>query len=215
MDRTKVLTSDKIPDFIYYFLSSKYVANWLGVRIPQMDEIREFVIQNALNIDSRFVNIVFAEYQLKEIENNLDDRIKVEDVGDFVSYVLEYFDDLEDFFAEREEVFYLELIFQLPFIWNSSFNKEEKERFLTGEKTKYYSTFRQNYTGSFVIVRTLEDIIDIFDENECFVSFPFEENFDLEIYLIFPNFLKDYWVSVIEKIVKLSGYLISFEISDC
>lgn len=215
MDSTKVLTLDKLPDFIEYFLSSKYVAHWLGVRVPQIDEIREFALENYIDIDLKFMRLLFAEYQLKDIESNFDDRLKVEDVSDFITFVLDYFEDLEDFFADREEFFYLELIFQLPFIKNSPFSKIEKEKFLSAEKAGYYSTFRQNYTGRFLITRNLEDIISIFDENQCFVNFFLDDTVELEFYLVFPKFLKSYWVAVIEKNTTLSGYLIPFEISDC
>ncbi len=215
MDSAKVLTLDKLPDFIEYFLSSKYVAHWLGVRIPQIDEIREFALENFMDIDLKFMRLLFAEYQLKDIENNFDDRLKVEDVSSFITFVLDYFDDLEDFFAEKGWFFYLELIFQLPFVKNSPFSKIEKEKFLSAEKAGYYATFRQNYTGSFVITKNLEDIIEMFDENQCFVSFFFDDTVDFEFYLVFPKFLKNYWVAVIEKVITLSGYSIPFEISDC
>jgi hypothetical protein len=215
VDSTKVLTIDKLPKFIEYFLSSKYVAHWLGVRVSQIDEIREFALENYMDIDLKFIRLLFAEYQLKDIENNFDDRLKVEDVANFVTFVLDYFEDLEDFFAEREEVFYLELVFQLPFINNSSFPKIEKERFLSGEKALYYASFRQSYTGSFVITRNLEDIISIFDDDQCFVSFYLDDTVDFEFYLVFPKILKSYWVAVIEKVTTLSGYLVPFEISNC
>jgi len=211
----KVLNIDKLPEFIQYFLSSKYVAYWLGIKIPQIDEIREYAIENILDVDTKFLRIIFAEYQLKEIENNFDDRLKVEDIGDFVKLVIKYYDDLEEFFDERGEFFYIEFVFQVPFIWNSRFSKEEREAFLLAPKSKYYATIRKNYTGRLILIGSDVEILDLISEDECFVQFIFEEDSNFDLLLVFPKYLKEYWLTIIDRIVKLSGYSIPFEISDC
>lgn len=211
----KVLNIDKLPEFIQYFLSSKYVAYWLGIKIPQIDEIREYAIENILDVDTKFLRIIFAEYQLKEIENNFDDRLKVEDIGDFVKLVIEYYDDLEEFFDERGEFFYIEFVFQVPFIWNSRFSKEERESFLLAPKSKYYATIRKNYTGRLILIGSDVEILDLISEDECFVQFIFEEDSNFDLLLVFPKYLKEYWLTIIDRVVKLSGYSIPFEISDC
>lgn len=211
----KVLNIDKLPEFIQYFLSSKYVAYWLGIKIPQIDEIREYAIENILDVDTKFLRIIFAEYQLKEVENNFDDRLKVEDIGDFVKLVIEYYDDLEEFFDERGEFFYIEFVFQVPFIWNSRFSKEERESFLLAPKSKYYATIRKNYTGRLILIGSDVEILDLISEDECFVQFIFEEDSNFNLLLVFPKYLKEYWLTIIDRVVKLSGYSIPFEISDC
>lgn len=211
----KDLTSDKLPEFIQYFLSSKYVAHWLGVKIPQIDDIREYAIENILEINTKFLKIVFAEYQLKELENDFDDRLKVEDISDFVEFVIEYYDDIEGFLEERGSVFYVELVFQVPFIWNSRFSKEERESFLLAPKSKYYATLRKNYTGRLILIRNDIEIEDLIEEDECIVQFMFADDSDFDLLLVFPKYLKEYWLTVLDRIIKLSGYLIPFEISDC
>lgn len=211
----KDLTSDKLPEFIQYFLSSKYVAHWLGVKIPQIDDIREYAIENILEINTKFLKIVFAEYQLKELENDFDDRLKVEDISDFVEFIIEYYDDIEGFLEERGSVFYVELVFQVPFIWNSRFSKEERESFLLAPKSKYYATLRKNYTGRLILIRNDIEIEDLIEEDECIVQFMFADDSDFDLLLVFPKYLKEYWLTVLDRIIKLSGYLIPFEISDC
>lgn len=191
------------------------MAYWLGIKIPQIDEIREYAIENILDVDTKFLRIIFAEYQLKEIENNFDDRLKVEDIGDFVKLVIEYYDDLEEFFDERGEFFYIEFVFQVPFIWNSRFSKEERESFLLAPKSKYYATIRKNYTGRLILIGSDVEILDLISEDECFVQFIFEEDSNFDLLLVFPKYLKEYWLTIIDRVVKLSGYSIPFEISDC
>lgn len=211
----KDLTTDKLPEFIQYFLSSKYVAYWLGIKVPQIDDIREYAVDNILDIDTKFLKIVFAEYQLKEIENNFDDRLKVEDIGDFIEFIIEYYDDIEEFLEEKGEVFYIEFIFQVPFIWNSRFSKEERESFLLAHKSKYYATIRKNYTGRLILIRSDIEIPDLISQDECVVQFIFADESDLDLLLVFPKYLKEYWLTILDRIIKLSGYLIPFEISDC
>ncbi|MCX7769479.1 MAG: hypothetical protein N2202_00180 [Proteobacteria bacterium] len=210
----KVLTTDKLPEFIQYFFTSKYIAYWLGIKITQIDEIREYAIENILDIENKFLRIIFADYQVKELENNLDDRLKVEDIADFVRFIIDYYDDIEDFLAEREESFYVEFVFQVPFIWNSRFSKEERETFFSDPKAKYYATIRNNYIGRMILIKSSLDIIDT-NNDECLVQFYFEDQGDLDLLLLFPKFLKKYWVTIIDRIVKSSGYSIPFEISDC
>ncbi len=211
----EALKIDKLPEFIQYFLSSKYVAYWLGVKITQIDEIREYAIENILDVDTKFLKIIFAEYQLKEVENNFDDRIKVEDVGDFVKLVIEYYDELEEFFDERGEFFYVEFVFQVPFIWNSRFSREERESFLLTPKARYYATIRKNYIGRLILIDSDIEILDLISEDECFIQFRFEESSGLNLLLAFPKYLKEYWLTITDRIIRLSGYSIPLEIGNC
>lgn len=216
MVKAKDISLKNLPDFFQSFFSSPYVAYWLGVRVPQLDDIREYVILNPFKVEDRVLKILFFDFDDKKVEEGFEDRIGVDKISLFVKIVLNMFEELVTFFEDRCEDFKLELEFQLPFIWKSRFSKIEKESFLLEQKSRYYASYRKNYTGMFVISNKEENSSETKEKNLIKLKLMDNENECKKLYLwlVYPKYLKKYWQTTLERIGQINGYLLPFHISN-
>lgn len=201
MDKNLVVDFETIEDFVENFFKSPYIANWIGVFVPQTYDLREYVLNNPFSANLKLMKILFPENLLEKYEKRLDEIISTKDVSKLVHYVLIDFDKITNFKKEKDEIFYLDLTFQLPFIWNSRFKKEEKLNFLAQKKDRYDSTFRQSLRGSLVIEKNL-DLKCFSNEERTYTKITIknikkEQKF-YRIYLAIPKKLNKYWAKFIE-----------------
>lgn len=205
MDKDLVVDFQTVEDFISNFFKSPYIAGWLGVFIPQIYDLREYALTNPFSVSTKFLKLLFPENLPELYEKDRDEIINVEDVPRLVHYTLIQIEAIENFFRKKEESFYLELIFQLPFLWNSRFDRRTRQSFIKSKKDKYYSTFRQNLRGSIII--TTEDIP--LRDNKLVRQVFIKNSLDSKIknYLLTPPVLTAYWDFCIKK--TISNHLIS------
>jgi len=191
-----------VPGIIYQFFLSKYVANYLGFYVPNFYDIREFILDNLDEVEPGFIRIAFADFNENTVNEGFEDRITLEKLNQFLSYLLKHFNKIRQFFEERGEVFCIELHFQLPFIHKSILKSRQKRMLFIKKKIRFYNTYRQNLRGIFLVTQKDEDVSPFLPNHHLLLKLPSNlENFNF--FLAYPSQLKDYWELVLQE-TKLS-----------
>ena len=203
LDKFPPLKIEQIPDFIHAFLSSKYIAGFLGFFVPNLYDIREFLLENLESIEPAFVRRAFSNVEESDSKSGSEEKLYLDDIKPFLHYLVKHFREMQDYFRLKDEEFRIELQFQLPFIQKSSLKKDYKIQLFFDSKVRYYNTFRQNLKGTFAILDEKVDLFDVFDKHSLVQSFSIVDNIDkLRLYLIYPAPLKNYWELVLDLIAK-------------
>ncbi len=199
MDKEFITSFQTIEDFVQKFFKNPFIANWLGVFVPQIWDLREFALQNSFQINPKFLKILFPEDLPQLYENNLDEMLKASEIYNFVHQYLVHYQGIETFYLKHNEHVTLELGFQLPFIRNSRFEKQTKKSFLNDPKYRYQNTFRENLRGKIIITQE-----NLSDESMVKYKIKMPEIIDwqkqFKVYLLRPPVLDKYWDLSIEKI---------------
>lgn len=194
---------EQIPDFIHAFLSSKYIAGFLGFFVPNLYDIREFLLENLDRVEPSFVRRAFSNVDESDSKSGMEEKVYLEDIKPFLHYLVKHFKEMQDYFRSKDEEFHIELQFQLPFIHKSSLKRDEKTRLFSDSKVCYFNTFRQNLRGAFVVADDKVEPFDIFDKNVLVESFSILDNTDkFKLYLVYPAPLQSYWELVLNLIAK-------------
>ncbi len=193
------LTEKEIPPFIRRFLSSRYVANFLGFFVPNFDDIREFVLAKADRLEASFIKKTFLDFDEKPFFDGFDERLTIDNIEPMIKYLLKHFDEAKQFFEEKDEIFRIEIHFQLPFIHKSCLKSAEKKGLLSVKKVHYFNTFRENLRGRFFIISADEETGTFLSEGYIIRDFSVE-NDKYRFFLAYPVFLKSYWDLVLQKI---------------
>lgn len=196
------LSIREIPDFIHRFLSSRLVANYLGFYIPNLYDIREFLLENLDKISPSFLKIAFDDFKEDVFADGFEDRVSLDNIRPFISYLLKHFATLEEYFKKKDETFAIQLHFQLPFIHKSILKSEEKKMLFSLPKVRYYNTFRQNLRGV-ILITSLEDcsLFLPYERSSTVISFPVNDSI-LRVYILYPTPLKHYWEFVLNKLIS-------------
>lgn len=200
VDKNAPLGLEEIPDFIHRFLSSKYIANFLGFFMPNLDDIREFLINRLESIELGFIRLGFSNFEEHRFQEGFENHLSLDELKVFLCYLLRHYEELKEFFKKKEELFYIELHFQLPFIHRSPLTSAEKKMVLEVKKSRYYNTFRQFLRGAFLILPEEEDITIFLPKGAIAKEIPLKERC-LKFYLTYPSELKDYWDFVLGRLM--------------
>lgn len=201
MGKNSPLNIKEVPDFIYNVLSSNYVANFLGFYIPNFYDIREFLIDRLETIELGFIRLSFCNFDEKQFLEGFEDKVTLDDIKQLLYYLLKHFSEIKDFFKNKDEQFYIELHFQLPFIHKSMLKSKDRKRLLSQKKVRYYNTFRQYLRGVFLIIQEEEvDTAYVLKGDYLFKNIAVSDK-DTKFYLAYPSQLKDYWSFVLEHIM--------------
>ncbi|GAB4433578.1 MAG: hypothetical protein OHK0040_04240 [bacterium] len=192
------LTAKEIPDFIHHFLSSKYVASFLGFYIPNLYDIREFLLDSLEEIEFGFIRLSFSNFDEKLFLEGFEDRVILDDLKQFLNYLLKHFFQIRDYFQKKNERFHIEIHFQIPFIHKSILKSADKKRLLLQKKARYYNTFRQNLRGMFIIVSAEDEVSAVVPDGFIVKEFSLSEE-NLRLVLAYPSKLKDYWTFVLDN----------------
>ncbi|MCX7991464.1 MAG: hypothetical protein N2999_05460 [Proteobacteria bacterium] len=202
MDKDLIVDYQTIEEFIDNFFSSPYIAGWLGIFVPQIYDLREYVLNRPFFANLKLLKMLFPENLPELYEKNLDEIVSVKDISKLVHFTLIDFDNIRNFKEQRGEVFYLELIFQLPFPRNSKFKKNDKIEFIKDRKDRYDSTFRQNLRGNLIIERS-SDKKYLLDREKTFFKIILKDVKEgqklYNIYLGRPKKLSKYWSKFIRE----------------
>lgn len=202
MDKDLIVDLESIEVFVEKFFKNPYIAGWVGIFVPQMYDLREYVLNNMFSANLKLIKILFPENLIELYEKGYDEIIPINQVAELVKYVLSDFDRILNYKKNQNEIFYLELIFQLPFIWNSRFNKSDRLSFIASKKEKYDSTFRQNLKGSIIIGKNISP--KYFLRNEINYRRVVLKKVkcvqdQYNIHLLMPEKLERYWSAFLEK----------------
>lgn len=207
MGKGSSLTVKEIPDFIHDFLSSRYVANFLGFYVPNLYDIREFLLNSLEEAEPGFIRLSFSNFDEKLFLEGFEDRVILDDLKQFLNYLLKHFFQIRDYFQRKNEQFHIEIHFQIPFIHKSILKSADKKKLLLQKKARYYNTFRQNLRGMFIIISAEDEVSAVVPDGFIVKEFTLVEE-KLRFLLACPPKLKDYWTFVLEeglRVVRLKA----------
>ncbi len=188
-----------IEEFVEKFFKSPYIANWLGISVPQLWDIRDFALQNPFRLNPKFLKILFPENLPDLYEKGLDELIKIAEIPDLVHQYLVHYEGIKDFFRKNIEEPVIELQFQLPFIKNSRFDRNTKKELLNHRRYRYLNTFRRNLTGKILISEE-----KISEKKQIIYQIKMPDLVDWQrkfnIFILRPEGLDRYWDMSLEKI---------------
>lgn len=195
MDKNLVIYHNYIEDFIKKLTKNRYIAIWLGFFIPQLYDLREYALSQPLLINHKFLNLLFPENLVELYEKNLDEKISGELLADLVTYVLKDYENIDKYFHNKGEKFYLEIGFQMPFVSKGRLKKEEIKQIFEDVKDRYLATFRKNLTGSIIITNDKHNILIERESKiiEIVIKNLKEEQKAFKVYLKIPISLEKYW----------------------
>jgi hypothetical protein len=211
VDKIPVVDTKFLPEFFKGFFSSPYTASWLGIYMPNIYEIREYVLANTMSLDPEFINAAFLDFNEQTFMDGYDERIPPDRIKELVFHILTNFSRLSEFIEAQDEVFCIEMQFQLPFIHKSRFDSGKRRSFILDGKTRYESSFRKNYTGRFLVLRTDFDEAIFRKEHHILQEIGLSNNdiFNetaLKCFLQYPVFLKLYWDEALKLIFERVGF---------
>lgn len=198
------LTIRGLPEFITSFFSSPFVASWLGISIPVVDDLRECVLSQLDTVDTGLLRTLFHEFSDIPFQEGFDDRFTPETAGRLLAQVLPAFTVFDQLFEQQGAAFIWEMQFQLPFIDRSRFTAAERRSFATSPRELAERQFRRNYRGSISVALRERDVRFSVPADAVFRTFDADDDrlpdgSRAAVYLWHPPQLTRYWEASLER----------------